>query len=112
MYAHNKYTVLIYLQGMDTAGKDSLIREVFKEFNPRAVVAHSFKTPSDRELEQDYPWRHQLALPEHGKYGVFNRTHHENVLVTGVHPEYIFGENISGIEKVEDITPKILGKQI
>jgi polyphosphate kinase 2 (PPK2 family) len=58
MYAHNKYTVLIYLQGMDTAGKDSLIREVFKEFNPRAVVAHSFKTPSDRELEHDYPWRH------------------------------------------------------
>jgi polyphosphate kinase 2 (PPK2 family) len=49
-------------------------------------------------------------LPEHGKYGVFNRTHHENVLVAGVHPEYIFGENIPGIEKVEDITPKILGK--
>ncbi len=50
MYAHNKYGVLICLQGMDTSGKDSLIREVFKEFNPRGVVVHSFKTPNSTEL--------------------------------------------------------------
>lgn len=54
MYAHNKYGVLICLQGMDTSGKDSLIREVFKEFNPRGVVVHSFKTPNSTELEHDY----------------------------------------------------------
>ncbi|HNP33249.1 MAG TPA: polyphosphate kinase 2 family protein [Flavobacterium sp.] len=106
MYAHNKHAVLICLQGMDTSGKDSLIREVFKEFNPRGVVVHSFKTPNSTELEHDYLWRHYLALPEKGKFAVFNRTHYENVLVTRVHPEYILFENLPGIEKVEDITPK------
>ncbi|MFC4817252.1 MULTISPECIES: PPK2 family polyphosphate kinase [unclassified Flavobacterium] len=106
MYAHNRYGVLICLQGMDTSGKDSLIREVFKEFNPRGVVVHSFKTPNSTELEHDYLWRHYLALPEKGKFAVFNRTHYENVLVTRVHPEYILNENLPGIEKVEDITPE------
>lgn len=106
MYAHNRYGVLIGLQGMDTSGKDSLIREVFKEFNPRGVVVHSFKTPNSTELEHDYLWRHYLALPEKGKFAVFNRTHYENVLVTRVHPEYILNENIPGIEKVEDIQPE------
>lgn len=103
LYAHNRYGVLICLQGMDTSGKDSLIREVFKEFNPRGVVVHSFKTPNSTELEHDYLWRHYLALPEKGKFAVFNRTHYENVLVTRVHPEYILNENIPTIEKVEDI---------
>ncbi len=105
MYAHNKYGVLICLQGMDTSGKDSLIREVFKEFNPRGVVVSSFKTPNSIELEHDFLWRHYLALPEKGKFAVFNRTHYENVLVTRVHPEYVLEENLPGIEKVEDITP-------
>ncbi|MDG1276356.1 MAG: polyphosphate kinase 2 family protein [Algoriphagus sp.] len=106
MYAHDKYSVLICLQGMDTAGKDSLIREVFKEFNPRGVVIESFKTPSSQELEHDYLWRHYIALPERGKYTVFNRTHYENVLVTRVHPEYILNENIPGINTTDDITPE------
>ena len=106
MYAHNRHAFLICLQGMDTSGKDSLIREVFKEFNPRGVVVHSFKTPNSTELEHDYLWRHYLALPEKGKFAVFNRTHYENVLVTRVHPEYILFENLPGIQKVEDITPQ------
>lgn len=106
MYAHNRYGVLVGLQGMDTSGKDSLIREVFKEFNPRGVVVHSFKTPNSTELEHDYLWRHYLALPEKGKFAVFNRTHYENLLVTRVHPEYILNENLPGIEKVEDIQPE------
>ncbi len=106
MYAHNKYAFLICLQGMDTSGKDSLIREVFKEFNPRGVVVHSFKTPNSTELEHDYLWRHYMALPEKGKFAVFNRTHYENVLVTRVHPEYILFENLPGINTVDDITPQ------
>jgi len=105
MYAHNKYSVLICLQGMDTSGKDSLIREVFKEFNPRGVVVHSFKTPTSTELEHDYLWRHYIALPEKGKFAIFNRTHYENVLVTRVHPEYVLAENLPGIDSVDDITP-------
>ncbi len=103
LYAYNKYAVLICLQGMDTAGKDSLIREVFKDFNTRGVVVHSFKTPTSLELKHDFLWRHYIALPQRGKFGIFNRTHYENVLVTRVHPEYILNENIPGIEKVEDI---------
>ncbi len=111
MYAHGKYGVLICIQGMDTAGKDSLIREVFKDLNARGVVVHSFKTPSMLELRHDYLWRHYLALPERGKFSVFNRTHYENVLVTRVHPEYVLNENIPGIESVNDIGPEFWDKR-
>ena len=103
LYAHGKYGVLICLQGMDTSGKDSLIREVFKDFNVRGVEVHSFKVPTELELKHDYLWRHYIALPARGKFSIFNRTHYENVLVTKVHPEYILGENIPGINSVSDI---------
>ena len=103
MYAHGKYAVLVCLQGMDTAGKDSLIREVFKEFNTRGIVVHSFKVPTELELNHDYLWRHYIALPARGKFSVFNRTHYENVLVTRVHPNYILGENIPTVNSVDDI---------
>lgn len=103
MYAHNKYSVLVCLQGMDTSGKDSLIREVFKDFNARGVEVHSFKVPTELELKHDYIWRHYIALPARGKFGVFNRTHYENVLVTRVHPNYILGENLPNVNTVEDI---------
>jgi PPK2 family polyphosphate:nucleotide phosphotransferase len=103
LYAHGKYSVLVCLQGMDTSGKDSLIREVFKDFNVRGVIVHSFKVPTELELKHDYIWRHYIALPAKGKFGIFNRTHYENVLVTRVHPEYILGENIPGINEVSDI---------
>ncbi|MEO6173881.1 MAG: PPK2 family polyphosphate kinase [Flavobacterium circumlabens] len=112
MYSHNKYSVLICLQGMDTSGKDSLIREVFKEFNPRGVVVHSFKTPNSSELEHDYLWRHYIALPEKGKFAIFNRTHYENVLVTRVHPEFLLSENLPRINSVEDIKPKFWKNRI
>ena len=77
--------------------------EVFKSVNAQGVVVHSFKVPTEKELKHDYLWRHYIALPEKGKIGVFNRTHYENVLVTRVHPEYIFGENIPSIKSVEDL---------
>ena len=103
MYAHGKYSMLVCLQGMDTAGKDSLIREVFKDVNARGVMVHSFKVPTDKELRHDYLWRHYIALPDRGKIGVFNRTHYENVLVTRVHPEYILGENIPTVNDVAQL---------
>jgi len=103
MYAHGKYSVLFCIQGMDTAGKDSLIREVFKEFNVRGIIAHSFKKPTDLELKHDYLWRHVKALPARGKFGIFNRTHYENVLVTRVHPEYLMSENLPNIATVKDV---------
>lgn len=106
LYAHDKYAVLVCLQGMDTAGKDSLIREVFKDFNVRGVVVHSFKVPTSLERDHDYLWRHYIALPARGKFGVHNRTHYENVLVTRVHPEYILGEQLPDVSSLNDITPE------
>lgn len=111
MYAHGKYAVLVCLQGMDTAGKDSLIREVFKDFNTRGIVVHSFKVPTELELKHDYLWRHYIALPERGKFGIFNRTHYENVLVTRVHPGYILGENIPTVNSLEDVNEDFWSKR-
>jgi PPK2 family polyphosphate:nucleotide phosphotransferase len=111
IYAHGKYAVLICIQGMDTAGKDSLIREVFKDFNSRGVIVHSFKVPTPKELAHDYIWRHYIALPERGKFGIFNRTHYENVLVTRVHPGYILGENIPGVNSIDDINDEFWDKR-
>jgi PPK2 family polyphosphate:nucleotide phosphotransferase len=103
MYANNRYSVLIVLQGMDTSGKDSLIKQVFKNFNARGVNVYSFKQPTALELRHDYLWRHAVALPERGKFTVFNRSHYENVLVSRVHHDYLLKENLPGIDKVEDI---------
>ncbi len=107
MYANNRYSVLVCLQGMDTSGKDSLIREVFKHFNPRGVNVFSFKVPTSPELEHDYLWRHYIALPEKGKFALFNRSHYENVLITRVHPEFILNENLPGITTVEEVPSTI-----
>jgi PPK2 family polyphosphate:nucleotide phosphotransferase len=103
MYAHGKYAVLVCLQGMDTSGKDSLIREVFKDFNVRGVEVHSFKVPTEIELKHNYLWRHYIVLPARGKFGIFNRTYYENVLVTRVHPNYILSENIPTVNSIEDV---------
>ncbi|EFK58179.1 polyphosphate:nucleotide phosphotransferase, PPK2 family [Sphingobacterium spiritivorum] len=111
MYAHDKYNVLVCLQGMDTAGKDSLIREVFAKFNVRGVDVQSFKTPSEKEHQHDYLWRHYIALPEKGKFGVFNRTHYENVLVTRVHPSYLLSENLPDIREEKDVTNELWEKR-
>ena len=111
LYAHGKYAVLVCLQGMDTSGKDSLIREVFKDFNARGVVVHSFKVPTELERKHDYLWRHYIALPARGKFGVFNRTHYENVLVTRVHPGYILGELLPDVRTIQDVNEKFWDKR-
>ena len=103
MYAEGKHAALVCLQGMDTSGKDSLVREVFKDVNARGVEVHSFKVPTEIELSHDFLWRHYIALPEKGRIGVFNRTHYENVLVTRVHKKYIFAENIPTVKSLDDL---------
>lgn len=104
LYAHDKHAVLCCFQGMDTSGKDSLVREVFKDFNVRGVIQHSFKVPTDLERSHGYLWRHYIALPPKGHFGIFNRTHYENVLVTRVHPGYLMGENLPDFKGPEDAT--------
>lgn len=111
LYAHRRHSVLVVLQAMDAAGKDSTIKHVLTGLNPSGVQVTSFKTPSKEELDHDYLWRHAIALPPRGQIGIFNRSHYENVLVTRVHPEYILNENLPDIQKVEDITDEFWTKR-
>ncbi|MEI9921799.1 MAG: polyphosphate kinase 2 family protein [Bacteroidota bacterium] len=103
LYAHNRYSVLIIFQAMDAAGKDGAIKHVMSGFNPQGVKVVSFKHPSSAELDHQYLWRHMIALPSHGEIAIHNRSHYENVLITRVHPEFILGEMLPGIETTKDI---------
>lgn len=102
-YAHNKYGVLIIFQAMDAAGKDGAVKHIMSGFNPLGVKVYSFKAPSHAELDHNYFWRHQLALPARGEIAIHNRSHYENVLVTRVHPEFVLNENIPGIDDVKQL---------
>ena len=86
--------MLIVLQGLDAAGKDSTIKHVMSGINPKGVEVHSFKQPSEEELSHDFLWRYQRALPERGRIGIFNRSHYEEVLVVRVHPELLTAERL------------------
>jgi PPK2 family polyphosphate:nucleotide phosphotransferase len=103
LYASNRFGVLIVIQAMDAAGKDSVVKHVMSGLNPQGVNVTPFKTPTHQELEHDFLWRHYIALPARGMVGIFNRSHYENVLVTRVHPEYILNENLPEIKAVTDI---------
>ena len=85
LYAENKHKVLIVLQAMDTAGKDSTIRSIFEGINPQGVQVENFKVPSATELEHDYLWRIHQQVPRKGELVIFNRSHYEDVLVVRVH---------------------------
>lgn len=104
LYAHNRFSLLIILQAMDAAGKDGAVKHILSGVNPIGVKIHSFKAPSSLELDHDYLWRHNLALPRRGEIAIHNRSHYENVLVTRIHPELILKENIPGIDSVDKIT--------
>ena len=89
LYASNQWSVLIVLQAMDAAGKDSLIKHVMSGLNPQGVEVHSFKQPSAEELSHDFLWRIGRRLPARGRIGIFNRSHYEEVLTVRVHPEFL-----------------------
>lgn len=109
--AENKQSLLIILQGIDAAGKDSSIRAIMTGVNPQGVNVSSFKTPSSLEYEHDYLWRHIIKMPERGKIEIFNRSHYENVLVCKVHPEFILNEKIPTINSVKDINDEFFEKR-
>ncbi|MBB4806222.1 PPK2 family polyphosphate:nucleotide phosphotransferase [Chryseobacterium defluvii] len=92
LYADGSQSLLVVLQAMDAAGKDSLIEHVFGGVNPQGCSVTSFKAPSSKEYSHDFLWRHYLALPQKGMIGIFNRSHYESVLVCKVHPEYNLSE--------------------
>jgi PPK2 family polyphosphate:nucleotide phosphotransferase len=89
LYASDRWSVLIILQAMDAAGKDSVIKHVMTGLNPQGVEVHSFKQPSAEELNHNFLWRVARHLPERGRIGIFNRSYFEEVLVVRVHPELL-----------------------
>jgi PPK2 family polyphosphate:nucleotide phosphotransferase len=103
LFAEDRQSLLIILQGMDSAGKDGAIKHILKGINPQGVVVTSFKHPSNIELQHDYLWRHSIKLPEHGQIAIFNRSHYENVLISKVHPELILAERLKEYDVIQKI---------
>jgi PPK2 family polyphosphate:nucleotide phosphotransferase len=94
LYASNIYSVLIILQGMDTAGKDGTIKHVMSGVNPQGCRVTSFKVPTHEETDHNFLWRYSKALPARGEIGVFNRSYYEDVLVVKVHPGILEGQQL------------------
>ena len=94
LYAQNIFSLLVVIQAMDAAGKDSVIEHVMSGVNPQGCRVTSFKAPSAEELDHDFLWRCQVALPRRGEIGIFNRSHYEEVIVVRVHPEILEAEQL------------------
>jgi PPK2 family polyphosphate:nucleotide phosphotransferase len=103
LYAEGRWAVLIVLQGMDAAGKDSIISHVMSGVNPQGCDVHSFKAPSAEELDHDFMWRTSTRLPARGRIGIFNRSYYEDVLVARVHPEVL---------ERQKLPPALTGKHV
>jgi PPK2 family polyphosphate:nucleotide phosphotransferase len=103
LYAEHQWAILAVLQGLDTAGKDSVIKHVMSGVNPMGCEVHSFKAPSQIELDHDFLWRAQVVLPRRGHIGIFNRSYYEEVLVVRVHPELL---------ERQGLPPKLVTKNI
>jgi len=103
LYAQDRWSVLLVLQGMDAADKDSAIKAIFDGVNPQGCEVHSFKQPSANELDHDFMWRHAVALPQRGRIGIFNRSYYEECLVVRVHRELLAKEKLP---------PKLLTRNI
>ena len=85
LWANKANALLVVLQGIDTAGKDGVIRKVMTGLNPQGVTVHSFKKPTDAELAHDYLWRVHSRCPGKGEIAIFNRSHYEDIIVGRVH---------------------------
>jgi PPK2 family polyphosphate:nucleotide phosphotransferase len=94
LYAQEKWSLLLIFQAMDAAGKDGTIKHVMSGVNPQGCQVTSFKAPSPTDLSHDYFWRSNIALPERGRIGIFNRSYYEEVLVVRVHEKLLKAEKI------------------
>lgn len=103
LFAEKRWSVLIVLQAIDTAGKDGTIEHVMSGVNPQGCAVTSFKAPSSLELRHDFLWRTTCALPERGEIGIFNRSYYEEVLVVRVHEELLAKQGLA---------PELIGKTI
>jgi PPK2 family polyphosphate:nucleotide phosphotransferase len=103
LYAQSQWAVLVVLQGMDAAGKDSVIKHVMSGVNPQGCEVHPFKAPSQLELDHDFLWRAAVVLPRRGHIGIFNRSYYEEVLVVRVHKDLL---------EHQGLPPKLITKDI
>ncbi len=103
LYAQNTHALLVVVQAMDAAGKDGAIKHVMSGVNPQGCQVYSFKAPSSEELDHDFLWRVNKALPERGRIGIFNRSYYEEVLVVRVHPTIL---------AAQQLPPKAINKKI
>ena len=103
LYAQNSWAVLVIMQAMDAAGKDSAIKHVMSGVNPQGCQVYAFKAPSTEELDHDFLWRCTKSMPERGRIGIFNRSYYEETLVVRVHRELL---------KSEHLPPRLLTKRI
>ena len=103
LFAQDRWSLLVILQGMDAAGKDSAVKHIFDGVNPQGCEVYSFKQPTSHELDHDFMWRTMIALPERGRIGIFNRSYYEECLVTRVHPQILAKEKIP---------PKLITKNV
>jgi PPK2 family polyphosphate:nucleotide phosphotransferase len=103
LWAEDRWAILVILQGIDTAGKDGVIKHVMSGVNPLGCDVHAFKAPSENEIDHDFLWRTTVALPTRGRIGIFNRSYYEETIVVRVHPELLHKQRLP--EKL--ITPDI-----
>lgn len=111
LYARHEYSILLVFQGMDAAGKDSMIRHVLSGVNPSGFNVANFKQPTSEELNHDYLWRVTRKLPARGHIGIFNRSYYEDVLVTRVHPQILLNENLPGVHSLADVNDKFFDER-
>jgi PPK2 family polyphosphate:nucleotide phosphotransferase len=94
LYAQGRWSILLILQGMDTSGKDGVIKHMMSGLNPQSCGVHAFKAPSAEELGHHFLWRAAIRVPRRGHIAIFNRSHYEEVLVVRVHPEMLARQGI------------------
>jgi len=103
LYAEGRWAILMILQGIDTSGKDGVIKHVLSGINPQGCEVTSFKQPSQLELAHDFLWRTTVALPARGRIGIFNRSYYEETVVVRVHPELLEKQNLPPKLVTDDI---------
>ena len=103
LYADDRWALLVILQAMDAAGKDSAIKHVMSGVNPQGCEVHPFKVPTAHEIDHDFLWRASVRLPARGHIGIFNRSYYEEVLVVRVHPQILEGQKMPRASKGRDV---------
>lgn len=112
LYADGSKGILVILQGMDTSGKDGVIRYVFHNVNPQGVRFYSFKSPTEEELAHDYLWRIHKQVPKKGEIVVFNRSHYEDVLISRVRNWIDDTEVAKRIKQINDFERMLIENNI